>query len=194
MAVIRCANCSVKINADALGCPGCGADPRTGEGAFAPPAVSPSPPPPRTPVPRSVGFRVLLALPPLALAATLIAGVGYFVLTSVGGWANDPGFVQGLTALTLFAAIVLLAPTVDAVQTIVRGTSGRGAWVRVLLETFAVGVPLCWVTGFPSHAYAYRSPFWLLVLPVIYVACLALYRLISGSRAHATPGASASTS
>ena len=36
MAVISCANCGSAVNAAASGCPQCGADPRTGEGA--PPA------------------------------------------------------------------------------------------------------------------------------------------------------------
>jgi hypothetical protein len=33
MAVITCRHCSSKVNADAVRCPHCGADPRTGEGA-----------------------------------------------------------------------------------------------------------------------------------------------------------------
>jgi hypothetical protein len=39
MATIRCANCSAEVNADAAGCPACGADPRTGEGAWQVPAA-----------------------------------------------------------------------------------------------------------------------------------------------------------
>jgi RNA polymerase subunit RPABC4/transcription elongation factor Spt4 len=35
MAVIKCANCGTTVNAEAEGCPDCGADPRTGEGAVA---------------------------------------------------------------------------------------------------------------------------------------------------------------
>jgi hypothetical protein len=33
MAVIACKNCGSKVNSEAVACPACGADPRTGEGA-----------------------------------------------------------------------------------------------------------------------------------------------------------------
>jgi uncharacterized OB-fold protein len=36
MAVIKCANCGTTVNAEAEGCPDCGADPRTGEGGAKP--------------------------------------------------------------------------------------------------------------------------------------------------------------
>ena len=32
MAVISCKNCGAKVNSEAVACPECGADPRTGEG------------------------------------------------------------------------------------------------------------------------------------------------------------------
>jgi RNA polymerase subunit RPABC4/transcription elongation factor Spt4 len=32
MAVILCKNCGAKVNSEAVACPECGADPRTGEG------------------------------------------------------------------------------------------------------------------------------------------------------------------
>ena len=35
MAVTKCANCGAVVNSEAEGCPECGADPRTGEGAVA---------------------------------------------------------------------------------------------------------------------------------------------------------------
>jgi RNA polymerase subunit RPABC4/transcription elongation factor Spt4 len=40
MAVIACKNCGAKVNSEAVACPACGADPRTGEGGS--PADAPS--------------------------------------------------------------------------------------------------------------------------------------------------------
>jgi DNA-directed RNA polymerase subunit RPC12/RpoP len=40
MAVIACKNCGTKVNSEAVACPACGADPRTGEGGT--PSSAPS--------------------------------------------------------------------------------------------------------------------------------------------------------
>jgi len=42
MAVIACKNCGAKVNSEAMACPACGADPRTGEGGSPSSASAPS--------------------------------------------------------------------------------------------------------------------------------------------------------
>lgn len=179
MATIRCAYCGTEVNADAVGCPDCGAHPRTGAGGSLPSPAATSSLMPRTPVPSAPALRLLLALPPLALSVAMVVGFVFLARLWASLWGDTaPNYAYGLFQLFFLADLVVFVVMVDAAQLIIRGRCGRWGWARLLVEGVIVGVPLAWVLGFPFEASAYRSPLTLSVVPFIYVACLALFRIV----------------
>lgn len=102
MAVIRCANCATAVNAAATGCPQCGADPRTGEGAW--PVAQPRPVP-HVPIP---AWKLILAGCGCALVpwlfwllAWLVFSYSTFLKLSVGAG----GFVPIVLSLATLVCI-----------------------------------------------------------------------------------------
>ena len=91
MAVISCANCATAVNAAASGCPQCGADPRTGEGA---PPTTQLPPAQDMPTPARklilAGFGCALAAWLFWLLAWLVFSYSTFLELSAGAGAFVP--------------------------------------------------------------------------------------------------------
>ena len=110
MAVISCANCGAAVNAAASGCPQCGADPRTGEGA---PPADEQRAVPYAPIPAR---KLILAGFACALAAWL-----FWLLAWLAFWYSP--------LFALSAAAVVLVPIVASPAALVcTGFGVRNAW------------------------------------------------------------------
>ena len=110
MAVISCANCATAVNAAASGCPQCGADPRTGEGA---PPVDEQRAVPYAPIP---AHKLVLVGFGCALAAWL-----FWLLAWLAFWYSP--------LFELSAAALVLVPIVASPAALVcTGFGVRNAW------------------------------------------------------------------
>lgn len=116
MAIVKCAACEAKVNAEAVACPQCGADPRTGEWIPSTPesirAVAAMGPPPAPPGPRARSLARSRSLLKTHAGIYLALGVLAAFVLVVGIATDEPEFVgAGAVYTTLFgaAAVVLLA-------------------------------------------------------------------------------------